>query len=1367
MAKSFKDMLAELKRVTATSIKEHQNNTGVILVKRVIGTLDSVLKVIDKYLKKKGIDVGEIAEAGKSKAKSWYESSKDLYKESKENGIAATAKKTALATAGKIREAFKSDDTNQGPPPADEGKAEAVKRIGKKAIKIAGNKAIDIFDRVRNKAKEFLHPEEETENTETNEDEVGEEEEASPNSRKKKIRKKTPAERKAAGKKKPVKRRSLRKASHVEDPVAEEVTEDKPGLFKAARSKIRGLMTGKKDKLGTTAPSGVTSKAASLFGKLLHRGKKEGPSEVTEPLPEKKPGILSKIGKVFKKVKEKKAKAKEEGSDSIVSETPKRKSWITSIQDRMGKRAKEVEAEKEASRIKPGKEKEPNWVGGIISAIMSVGGMLLGGLKMAGGLIVSGLTKSLLGKFLTGGATRVIGKGAAGAAKMLGKGAWFAAKQLGKRALPWAARALPWLARGAGMVLGGPVGWAIAAVSLVGAGIDLYKYLKRNDLTSDIYGKLTQLRLYMYGFNDLNKEYYSKIFDIEMAIKDNVTYSNYKVSIKKLDEDTIAKILDVFGVSREDKDKYAILNKWFMYRFIPAYTAFLQALYSVNSKVYFDSLESLAPGDIVNFMSKFVIPTSIFDVYVVPTFNNTTDVMVKKQDVDALYANICNEAKAKAKAPLAKSAEQKIKEENKAKADKAAADAKAAAAKKAPPVKPQEPVKKPAPAPLSPDTEQQPADQGGMADVQDKAVGKLNGATGDLVPGGMTLEGISTKLDKTKIYNLDPNVRELFTGMAKEYKSLTGKDIPVSEAFRTYADQAALYKKDPGNAAAPGKSTHEFGLAIDIGRGVSKELDDMGLLRKYGFTVPIGKEDWHLEPIGVSINPTEAKADVNFRNDAVLASPGNGGSGYGLLADSVRKKRDTKYQVKIYASNTTVPLDMNKVHEATIANSNTSKNGKDTVAKDAGSSSSPGSNSPDQKTQGTPQTGYAGSVSGTNTSSGGASNMPTTNTPIIKEGTVPSLDSDNREGNKNLDIGKYANLSPKQAIHQAAEMVGIDERTMLAFAQMESGFRPSVKNGKSSASGLYQITGRTWNESIKKYGPKYNLPPDADKNNPFYNSIIAFEYAKAGLARLKGYKEAGIPEATALYLLHHYGPSGASKIIEQVKNNPNVDMSRAVSPGAYATNSHELRGKTAGAYVASIGGRINEASIAAGAGSIPTEADTGVTKMSTVGRRSTIAKSDDDGVTKMSTVGHRSSISKTAMQGATDEGYTKMSTVGHRSSLPVNDPLPSVVMAPTSTPPFVPTPAPTIQESPVVASQAPYEKMFNTDGIESVLGEQLSSLSQIAALLTSIDGKFDINKLSAAYAKTDKPQIESSLPKEYDKGISPSSVDMSRKRIVA
>ena len=136
--------------------------------------------------------------------------------------------------------------------------------------------------------------------------------------------------------------------------------------------------------------------------------------------------------------------------------------------------------------------------------------------------------------------------------------------------------------------------------------------------------------------------------------------------------------------------------------------------------------------------------------------------------------------------------------------------------------------------------------------------------------------------------------------MAKEYNALTGKTIPVNEAFRSYDDQAALYAKNPGKAAKPGNSTHEFGLALDIASKTADELDKLGLMRKYGFTRPIGGEKWHIEPIGVSVNPNLAKKDQNYRFTAIQTSVGRGGDGYGALDNSVLKKRDTNYQLSIY-----------------------------------------------------------------------------------------------------------------------------------------------------------------------------------------------------------------------------------------------------------------------------------------------------------------------------------------------------------------------------------------------------------------------------------------------------------------------------------
>lgn len=97
---------------------------------------------------------------------------------------------------------------------------------------------------------------------------------------------------------------------------------------------------------------------------------------------------------------------------------------------------------------------------------------------------------------------------------------------------------------------------------------------------------------------------------------------------------------------------------------------------------------------------------------------------------------------------------------------------------------------------------------------------------------------------------LHPTVFRRFSAMAMEYFQRTGKKIQVNSAFRTYAEQVALFARlGPGKAARPGRSRHESGLAIDIQSADANKLAELGLLGKYKFHRPLGHEKWHLEPI--------------------------------------------------------------------------------------------------------------------------------------------------------------------------------------------------------------------------------------------------------------------------------------------------------------------------------------------------------------------------------------------------------------------------------------------------------------------------------------------------------------------------------------
>jgi len=105
---------------------------------------------------------------------------------------------------------------------------------------------------------------------------------------------------------------------------------------------------------------------------------------------------------------------------------------------------------------------------------------------------------------------------------------------------------------------------------------------------------------------------------------------------------------------------------------------------------------------------------------------------------------------------------------------------------------------------------------------------------------------------------LDLNVQSNFNKMNDAYFKKTGKHIKINSGFRTYDEQKEMYNnaKDKKYVAKPGTSYHEKGLALDIDRDIVNELDEMGLLKEYGFHRPLNNEatspfePWHIEPIG-------------------------------------------------------------------------------------------------------------------------------------------------------------------------------------------------------------------------------------------------------------------------------------------------------------------------------------------------------------------------------------------------------------------------------------------------------------------------------------------------------------------------------------
>ncbi len=108
-----------------------------------------------------------------------------------------------------------------------------------------------------------------------------------------------------------------------------------------------------------------------------------------------------------------------------------------------------------------------------------------------------------------------------------------------------------------------------------------------------------------------------------------------------------------------------------------------------------------------------------------------------------------------------------------------------------------------------------------------------------------------------------------FDALAVAFTAKFGHSLVVSDAYRTFAQQAALKAQKPYLAAVPGTSMHGWGLAVDLGGGIgSGSSAEYAWLRShapaFGWDNPawarpsgIKPEPWHFEYVAAGPQPYE------------------------------------------------------------------------------------------------------------------------------------------------------------------------------------------------------------------------------------------------------------------------------------------------------------------------------------------------------------------------------------------------------------------------------------------------------------------------------------------------------------------------------
>lgn len=120
----------------------------------------------------------------------------------------------------------------------------------------------------------------------------------------------------------------------------------------------------------------------------------------------------------------------------------------------------------------------------------------------------------------------------------------------------------------------------------------------------------------------------------------------------------------------------------------------------------------------------------------------------------------------------------------------------------------------------------------------------------------------------------------------------------------------------------------------------------------------------------------------------------------------------------------------------------------------------------------------------------------------------------------------------KDLIAAAAKMTGFDPGVLAGLLATESNFDSSVRNNKSSATGLGQFIDDTWKYMVRKYGKYFGIKEGTSPNDPRANILMTAMYMRDNMDALK--QKLGRDNFTDvdLYNAHFLGPGGYALMVK-------------------------------------------------------------------------------------------------------------------------------------------------------------------------------------------------------------------------------------------
>ena len=707
------------------------------------------------------------------------------------------------------------------------------------------------------------------------------------------------------------------------------------------------------------------------------------------------------------------------------------------------------------------------------------------------------------------------------------------------------------------------IGVGLLAAGVLYGGYKLYKYLTRNNADD-----FEMIRIYQYGLGhtDDSLKNVHKVLGLESYLLDKRTgYDKDRAFI--LEKKVIAKeVFELFDIDPKDIEAQRNFQVWYRERFLPVYLYHASTVTKINSKKTLEDLKSLTNNEIADYLDKASFKSTPYNVVVSP-FKNTDVLNTDPKYVEGLISKLKDKYK-NLKGSDKKAYQKAILDEiDLKKAEGILTDYE----KEKFSTKPTESLStKMYPSGVNNPTGVELKSQGEDGPQRDLGTAKpapgdtnssisyspsnLPIAKGDLKDGSGAAPFIVFNKKDVKIDSMNPVMKRQLLGMIQEYGEMTGKKVIITSGTRTTAEQAELFKRlGSGKAAEPGKSLHEFGVAVDINTADVNEMDRLGLMRKYGFTRPVSGETWHVEPIGIQGSISDAKTDPNKASELIAAGAGYGGGGIGSIKGSKLGGRDPNASFKVMQANSSAAREEAvKDKSSELPSSSgllpTSDNKAQGSSSSGKSVSSFGSTIVPQGLEGMMNTGLKAnsvlqSYSGNNEN--GTAQVPKDNIANSMSEVEPSS-----FGSGNLQGGTPASGKVEDVIVDASKKVGMDPSMMQAFAAIESSMNPNAAAKTSSAKGLYQFLDATWKEQVSKNAKKHGLSPSASRFDPYASTIIAGEYLKSNLNYVKKVK----PNTNIVdgYLTHFLGPGGARTFLSA---NPSAIAAQVMPKAASANKS--------------------------------------------------------------------------------------------------------------------------------------------------------------------------------------------------------------------